>query len=118
MSWQDIDNQPLYGLLEDLAVTGDGVLWPLAANTLWIEDPDTRDSAGTLGPDPGGSGLITVTPGRPTGGVGVVLDSEHACMSVRGVKATGATTVTSAFTGLLRDDARTRHEFFALTRGE
>ena len=48
-------------------------------------------------------------------GVGVVLEAEHLCMSLRGVRATGSRTVTSAVHGLLRDDARSRAEFFALT---
>ena len=48
-------------------------------------------------------------------GVGVVLEADHLCMSLRGVRATGACTVTSAVHGLLRDDARSRQEFFALT---
>ncbi|MEZ0165139.1 GTP cyclohydrolase I FolE [Kineococcus sp. LSe6-4] len=48
-------------------------------------------------------------------GVGVVLDAEHLCMSVRGVRATGATTRTSAMLGRMRSDARTRAEFLALT---
>ena len=47
-------------------------------------------------------------------GVGVVLEAEHLCMSLRGVQATGAVTVTSALHGLLRDDARSRSEFFAI----
>lgn len=48
-------------------------------------------------------------------GVGVVVEAEHLCMSLRGVRAAGARTVTSAMLGALRDDARTRQEFFALT---
>jgi GTP cyclohydrolase I len=48
-------------------------------------------------------------------GVGVVLEAEHMCMSLRGVQKQGATTVTSALHGLVRDDARTRQEFLALT---
>lgn len=47
-------------------------------------------------------------------GVGVVLEAEHLCMSVRGVQARGARTVTSAVHGLLRDDVRSRQEFFSL----
>lgn len=47
-------------------------------------------------------------------GVGVVLQAEHLCMSLRGVQAGGSLTVTSALHGLLRDDARSRSEFFAL----
>jgi len=48
-------------------------------------------------------------------GVGVVLEAEHLCMSLRGVRAQGSRTITSAVHGLLRDDARSRQEFFALT---
>ena len=48
-------------------------------------------------------------------GVGVVLEAEHLCMSLRGVQAPGARTITSTLHGTLRDDARSRAEFFALT---
>ena len=48
-------------------------------------------------------------------GVGVVLEAEHLCMSLRGVQKLGATTVTSALRGLVRTDPRTRQEFMALT---
>ena len=48
-------------------------------------------------------------------GVGVVLEAEHLCMSLRGVQAAGSRTVTSAVHGVLREDARSRAEFFALT---
>jgi GTP cyclohydrolase I len=48
-------------------------------------------------------------------GVGVVLEAEHMCMSLRGVQKLGAKTVTSALHGCVRDDARTRQEFLALT---
>jgi GTP cyclohydrolase I len=48
-------------------------------------------------------------------GVGVVLEAEHLCMSLRGVQKLGARTVTSALHGSVRDDARTRQEFLALT---
>jgi GTP cyclohydrolase I len=46
--------------------------------------------------------------------VGVVIEADHLCMSLRGVRAAGSRTVTSALHGLLRDDARSRQEFFAL----
>jgi GTP cyclohydrolase I len=49
-------------------------------------------------------------------GVGVVLEAEHLCMSLRGVQKLGAKTVTSALHGLVRDDPRTRQEFLALTQ--
>jgi len=48
-------------------------------------------------------------------GVGVVIEAEHLCMSLRGVRARGARTTTSALHGLLREDARSRQEFFALS---
>jgi GTP cyclohydrolase I len=48
-------------------------------------------------------------------GVGVVIEAEHMCMSLRGVQKPGANTVTSALLGLVRDDVRTRGEFLALT---
>jgi GTP cyclohydrolase IA len=47
---------------------------------------------------------------RPRG-VGVVIEAEHMCMSLRGVQAVGARTVTSTLLGTLRDDARSRAEF-------
>lgn len=50
---------------------------------------------------------------RPKG-VGVVIEAEHLCMTLRGVQARGARTVTSSLHGLVRDDARTRAEFLAL----
>jgi GTP cyclohydrolase I len=47
-------------------------------------------------------------------GVGVIIEAEHMCMTLRGVRATGSRTLTSAVHGLLRDDPRSRQEFFAL----
>jgi len=49
-------------------------------------------------------------------GVGVVLEAEHLCMSLRGVQKPGTRTVTSALLGSVRDDLRTREEFLDLTR--
>jgi GTP cyclohydrolase IA len=47
-------------------------------------------------------------------GVGVVVSAEHMCMTIRGVRKPGTRTVTSALRGVMRDDARTRQEFFSL----
>lgn len=49
-------------------------------------------------------------------GVGVVIEAEHTCMSLRGAKAPGTHTVTSTLFGQLRNDARSRAEFLALAR--
>jgi GTP cyclohydrolase I len=51
-------------------------------------------------------------------GVGVLLEAEHLCMSLRGVQKLGAKTVTSSLHGLVRDDPRTRQEFLALARSD
>jgi GTP cyclohydrolase I len=48
-------------------------------------------------------------------GVGVVIEAEHQCMSLRGVRATGSRTVTSSLHGILRENPSSRQEFFALT---
>ena len=50
---------------------------------------------------------------RPRG-VGVLVEAEHLCMTLRGVRATGASTVTSALKGQLRESASARAEFLAL----
>jgi GTP cyclohydrolase IA len=50
-------------------------------------------------------------------GVGVVIEAEHMCMTLRGVRAGGTSTVTSSLPGCLRDDSRSRAEFLALTTG-
>ncbi len=48
-------------------------------------------------------------------GVGVVIEAEHTCMTLRGVRATASSTVTSNLLGALREDSRSRQEFLALT---
>ncbi len=50
-------------------------------------------------------------------GVLVVVDAEHLCMSMRGVKKSGTSTVTSAVRGLFRNDAATRMEAMQFVRG-
>jgi GTP cyclohydrolase I len=49
-------------------------------------------------------------------GVGVVIEAEHTCMTVRGIRAAGSVTVTSTLLGTVRDDPRSRQEFFALAQ--
>ena len=51
-------------------------------------------------------------------GVGVVIEAEHHCMTLRGVNTPGARLSTSSLLGEVRDDPRTRQEFFRLARGE
>ena len=48
--------------------------------------------------------------------MGVIIEAEHLCMSLRGVQKPGALTVTSALRGLVKDDSRTRQEFLSLVR--
>ncbi len=50
---------------------------------------------------------------RPRG-VAVVIDSEHHCMTARGVRKPGSTMVTSRMLGVFRDDAQRRREFLAM----
>jgi len=50
-------------------------------------------------------------------GVGVVIEAEHLCMTMRGVQARGAVTRTSALRGRLRDDLASRQEFLMLAMG-
>lgn len=50
-------------------------------------------------------------------GVIVVIEAEHLCMSMRGVKKPGAKTVTSAVRGVMESDAKTRSEAMALLLG-
>tara|TARA_R110001606_G_scaffold12306_11_gene53582 strand:+ start:6296 stop:6895 length:600 start_codon:yes stop_codon:yes gene_type:complete len=49
-------------------------------------------------------------------GVGVVIEAEHSCMTLRGVDVPGATLTTSTLLGVVRDDPRTREEFLQLVR--
>ena len=49
-------------------------------------------------------------------GVGVVLVSEHSCMTMRGVNTPGSRLTTSSLLGVVRDDPRTRQDFLELVR--
>ncbi|MNJ33300.1 GTP cyclohydrolase 1 [compost metagenome] len=50
-------------------------------------------------------------------GVGVVIEAEHSCMTMRGVDVPGASLTTSCLLGTVREDPRTREEFLRLARG-
>ena len=47
-------------------------------------------------------------------GVGVVIEAEHTCMTLRGARAPGATTTTSSLRGIIKDNPSSRAEFLAL----
>lgn len=49
-------------------------------------------------------------------GVGVVIEAEHNCMTLRGVNIPGTSLTTSKLLGVIRDDPRTREEFLGMTR--
>jgi GTP cyclohydrolase I len=75
------------------------------ARRLQIQEKLTADIAGAI------DGVL-----KPKG-VGVVIEAEHSCMTLRGVNTPGASLTTSHLTGVIRDDARTRQEFLRLARG-
>ena len=51
-------------------------------------------------------------------GVAVVIQAEHMCMTLRGVKKPGSNVITSATRGLFRSKAATRAEFLSLVQGK
>jgi len=54
---------------------------------------------------------------RPEG-VAVVVEAEHLCMTMRGIKKPGSNVITSAMRGLFRQKAVTRSEFLTLVKGK
>lgn len=49
-------------------------------------------------------------------GIAVVIEAEHLCMTMRGIRKPGSKTITSALRGLMKKDARTRSEAFSLIK--
>ncbi|MFK8250982.1 GTP cyclohydrolase I FolE [Ancylobacter terrae] len=50
-------------------------------------------------------------------GVALLIEAEHMCMAMRGVKKPGASTITTQFTGIFRDDPQEQIRFMSLIRG-
>ena len=59
-----------------------------------------------------------VVNGLKPDGVGVIIQAEHLCMIMRGIKKPGSAIITSALRGTFRSNAKTRAEFFSLTQGK
>jgi len=60
----------------------------------------------------------TIVDGLKPDGVGVIIQAEHLCMIMRGIKKPGSAIVTSALRGTFRRKAETRAEFFSLLQGK
>ena len=60
----------------------------------------------------------TIVAGLKPRGVAVVVEAEHLCMTMRGIKKPGSIVVTSANRGLFRERAATRAEFFSIVQGK
>ncbi len=50
-------------------------------------------------------------------GVAVMIEAEHMCMAMRGIQKQGASTITTQFTGIFRDDPQEQIRFLSLVRG-
>ena len=50
-------------------------------------------------------------------GVAVIVEAEHMCMAMRGVRKQGSTTLTSTFTGIFRDQPEEQSRFISMVRG-
>jgi len=59
-----------------------------------------------------------IVDGLKPDGVGVIVQAEHLCMIMRGIKKAGSAIVTSALRGTFRSKAETRAEFFSLLQGK
>jgi len=52
-----------------------------------------------------------------TGGVAIMIEAEHLCMSMRGIAKAGAQTITTRFTGAFKDNATEQARFWTMVRG-
>ncbi len=61
--------------------------------------------------------VMAIEESLPTRGVALMIEAEHTCMAMRGVRKEGVSTVTTQFTGVFRDDPNEQTRFFSLLRG-
>ena len=61
--------------------------------------------------------VMAIEESLPTRGVALMIEAEHTCISMRGVRKEGVSTVTTQFTGVFRDDPNEQTRFFGLLRG-
>ena len=62
--------------------------------------------------------VAAIDEGLKPRGVAVMVEAEHQCMTLRGVRKHGASTVTTGFSGVFRDDPAEQIRFISLVRGE
>jgi len=60
----------------------------------------------------------TIMEGLQPKGAAVVIQAEHLCLTMRGIKKAGAKMVTSAVRGIFKDNPATRAEFQSILRGD
>jgi GTP cyclohydrolase I len=61
--------------------------------------------------------VVAIEDSLATRGVALMIEAEHTCIAMRGVRKEGVSTVTTQFTGVFRDDPNEQARFFSLLRG-
>ena len=67
--------------------------------------------------DPVAQVMEAVDTALNTRGVAILVEAEHMCMSIRGVRKHGVSTTTTQFSGVFKDDPNEQMRFLTLLRG-